>query len=346
MAEKLPDHFGVDFGNHSVKAVELRDLSSPNPRLISFGSKATPFGVLNSDNDIHIKRLAEVLKDLTKEANIKSKYVVIALPESVVSTRVTTIKGVKEKELNQAVYWDTKQSIPVPIDEMELSWMVLSEKKDEEEYLILRVAATKKIIKTYTEIVTQAGFEPLALETEGIAIARMVKNISKLDSVVVLDFGSQTTDMSIVKNGALAFSQSITTGSDALTRAIMSDFSLEYSQSEEYKRKYGLEKGQLEDKIFVSLDPVMKIIVGEVVRGIEFYKSQTGFSAPKEVSLVGDGSLLPGLVLYLTEKLGVNISLSDPWKNIKVKKEDAKLLSKGKSAYAVAVGLALRQYMI
>lgn len=344
MAEKLPEHFAIDFGNHTIKAVQLSDLDSKTPSLTAFGSVSTPFGVLNSENEVHVDRLVASVKDLMKEANIKTHNVIAAIPESVVSTRFLTLRGVKPNELNEAVYWDTKQTLPIPVEDVNISHMIVGEKKDDDELLILRVAATKKIIETYKKVLQKAGLEALTIETEGVAIARLVKHSSSTDSAVVLDFGSQTTDMSIVKDGMLIFSQSISTGSDALTRAIMTDFSLEYNQAEQYKRKYGLDKTQLEGKIVNSLDPIMKIIVGEVVRGVEFFKSQTGFSSPKDVFLVGDGSLLPGLVEYLTTELGMSATLIDSWQNIKIKEGDKAVLDKGKSAYAVAVGLALRNY--
>lgn len=342
MANTLPEHIGLDFGNHTVKAVEIKAPASKNPKLVGFGSKETPFGVLNSESEIHVDRLSSAVKAVIKEAGIKNKNVIAAIPESVVSTRITTFKGVKEKELNQAVYWDAKQSLPVPIEEMHLSWMPLAVKKEDEEYLILRVAATRKTIRTYTKVIEKAGLNPLALETEGIAIARMVGHTGYKDTSLVLDFGSQTTDMSVVKDNKLLFSQSISTGSDALTRAIMNEFSLEYNQAEQYKRKYGIVPDQLEGKIYKSLEPLMKVIIGEVVRGTEFYKSKTGFAAPKTVFLVGDGSLLPGLVSYLTKELDMDVSRTNPWQNIQMKEKDKELLSNGASAYAVAVGLALR----
>ena len=63
---KLPDHVGIDFGTHSVKAVELRNISS-NPELVNLGSQITPNGVINSDTREDKKKLADVLKKLRSE---------------------------------------------------------------------------------------------------------------------------------------------------------------------------------------------------------------------------------------------------------------------------------------
>lgn len=45
---KLPDHVGIDFGTHSVKAVELKNAGT-SPELINLGSQLTPKGVINSE---------------------------------------------------------------------------------------------------------------------------------------------------------------------------------------------------------------------------------------------------------------------------------------------------------
>ena len=61
---KLPDHVGIDFGTHSVKAVELGGISTPTPKLVNFGSQTTPQGVINSEEKADQKQLADVLKKL------------------------------------------------------------------------------------------------------------------------------------------------------------------------------------------------------------------------------------------------------------------------------------------
>jgi len=96
---KLPDHVGIDFGTHSVKAVELSKIGSNNPVLINLGSQLTPKGVINSEDKGDQKKLAEVLKKLYSSSGIKNKKVVMALPEFSVFTRFLEFPGVKEEEL-------------------------------------------------------------------------------------------------------------------------------------------------------------------------------------------------------------------------------------------------------
>jgi type IV pilus assembly protein PilM len=339
---KLPEHIGLDFGNHTVKAVQLKNIESQNPSLVGFGSQPTPTGVINSEEEEHKKRLIQAIQVLHGDGGFRTKNVVAALPEFSIFTRFLEFPGVKENELEEAIHWQAKQVVPIPIEEIQMSWIVLGRDESKNSYRILLVAAPKKLINLYLGVIERAGLNPVAIETEAIASGRAMYKSAGVTEAVMLDFGSQSTDMGIMVNGELVFSQSISVGSDAITRAIASDFSFEYEQAEEYKRNYGLDQSQLEGKIYQSVKPIVDSIVGEVRRGIEFYKNRTLMTPPAHYLLIGDGALLPGLVVYLSQELGANVMLADPWANININQKQEAILSKGKSAYAVAVGLALK----
>lgn len=337
----LPEHIGLDFGNHSVKAVQLGNIES-SPTLIAFASQPTPAGVINSEDENHQRQLAEALKVMFDEGRFRTKNVVAALPEYSVFTRFLEFPGVKDEELEDAVHWQAKQVVPIPMTEVQMSWIVLGRDASKNATHVLLVAAPRKLIDLYVKTFDLAGLVPVAVETEAIAAGRALYKAGGVKEAVILDFGSQSTDMGIMVEGNLIFSQSISVGSDALTRAIVSDFSLEYSQAEEYKRNYGMDPAQLEGKIMASLKPVIDSIVGEVRRGIEFYKSRTLKSSPNQYILIGDGALLPGLVVYLAQQFGGDVQLGDPWTGIKLSPEQEAVIAKGRPAYSVAIGLALK----
>ncbi|MBN2100336.1 type IV pilus assembly protein PilM [Candidatus Dojkabacteria bacterium] len=337
----LPDHIGLDFGNHSVKAVQLRDISR-NPSLVAFASQPTPIGVINSEDESHQAQLADALRVLYEDGGFRTRNVVAALPEFSIFTRFLEFPGVKESELEDAIHWQAKQVVPIPMSEIQMSWILLGRDESKNAYRVLLVAAPRKLIDLYVKIVQMAKLDLVAIETEAIAAGRSVYRSANVSDAVILDLGSQSTDMGIMVGGELLFSQSIAVGSDSLTRAIASEFSFEYNQAEEYKRNYGIDPSQLEGKIYQVLKPVVDSVIAEIRRGIEFFKTRTLKSAPDQFLLIGDGSLLPGLVVYLSQELMANVQLADPWNGIKIDKKQEAILSKGRSAYAVAVGLALK----
>ncbi|KKR06213.1 MAG: Type IV pilus assembly protein PilM [candidate division WS6 bacterium GW2011_GWF2_39_15] len=339
---KLPDHVGIDFGNHSVKAVELKGVGTNSPELINFGSQRTPHGVINSEDDMHQNQLADAVKTLFSTAKMRNKLVVMALPESSIFTRFLEFPGVKEEELENAVYYQAKEYIPMPIDDVHMNYVPLGINPEKNAQKVLLVAAPKKIIQIYQSVALKAGLEPIAIETESIAIGRSMFRSSGMKHVVMLDFGATSTDMSIMLDGQLVFSQSIAIGSDSLTQTIVNKFNFEYQQAEEYKRNYGVVEGILEGKMYATLSPILEAIMNEVSRGIEFYKNKTLSPAPNNVLLSGDGALLPGLADYISKVLGVSAVLSDPWKNIAVPDKFRNIVTKSASSYSVAIGLALK----
>lgn len=338
----LPDHVGIDFGNHSVKAVELGNVQSPTPSLLSFGSQVTPSGVINSEDSTHQQKLSDALKELYKTSGIHNKKVVLAIPESSVFTRFIELPGLKEDEIEKAVFFEAKQYIPIPIEEVQMSYVPLGFDEQKNAHKILLVAAPVKIIEIYLNVVSKAGLEPLAIETESIAMGRAMYRSTKLPHVVMVDFGAQSTDMSIMRDGQLVFSQSIAIGSDSMTQSLVNQFGFEYNQAEEYKRNYGMTANVLENKIYNTLKPILDAILLEVQRGVEFYKSTTMSPAPMDYLLNGDGAMLPGLAEYLTLSLGVKSYIADPWLNIQIPPKYQEVINKSKPSYSVAIGLALK----
>lgn len=339
---KLPDHVGLDFGTHTVKAVEIREIQSKEPKLVNFGSQPTPHGVVKSEDEGHQKQLADAVKTLIESIDLKTKDAVVAIPESAVFTRFLELPGVKDDEIESAVFYQTKEFLPVPVEEVQMSFIKVGFNEERNAPRVLVVAAPRKIVDIYLNVIDLAGLNTVAIETESIAMGRAMYRATGSNSLVMLDFGANTTDMSIMNDGHLVFSQSISIGSDAMTQAIINQFNFEYVQAEEYKRNYGLMPDALEGRVYSTLKPIMDSMITEIQRGVEFYKSKTLMAAPRDYILGGDGALLPGLQGYISSALGVTSNVADPFVNIKIPEKYEAVITKSKPSFSVSVGLALK----
>ncbi len=336
------EYFGLDFGHATLKAIELRRNGKIH-ELVTFGSVPTPPGALGSENDDQKNNLVKAIKLLVKDLNLKTKKVVISIPEAFVSSRLIQVPYVDEAQLDEAIHWQAKQYIPVPLDEVNMSYRRIGESYTADgvkQWNIFLVAVSKLLIEYYITLLKRAGLEPLAIETQGAALARSISKNGDKTASLILDVGYDTATIAIIKNLELIYSQSVPTGSNALTKAIAQDFSLEYGQAEEYKKSYGLDESQLDGRIYRSLKPVVDAIVSEVTRAIDYFKINSSENMPTKIILVGEGSYLPGLVIYLTQILGLEIQLGNPWIGVKVNEQGK--LPPLSPAYAVALGLAMK----
>ncbi len=342
----LPDFFGLDIGNHSIKVAQVKRKSDTSASLIALGSASTPLGSIGSENEQQKKTLADNIKNLLESADITTKKVVAALPESSIFTRLAIFPDLPEQDLEDAIHWEAKQYIPLPLENVNLEWLKVGDRQEGgvKKLEVLLVAAPKTLVNSYMELANLAGLELIALETETVATTRsMTFQKTQEDTVMLLDFGANGTDMSVIKGKNPIFSQTLGTGSDALTKAISLDFGLDIQQAEQYKRTYGLDQTKVEGKIFKSLDPIMQVIIGEISKTLNFFKSHFQTSIPKKIYIVGDGAVLLGLPEYLSPKLGIPVERFDPLKSLELdRKMQESLGNKSGIGYTVAIGLALK----
>ena len=336
--------FAVDFGSSSIKVVKLKNVER-NPSVVSFGSVKMPAGAYSSESEKHKKEISEALKSLVKDLNINTYNVATSLPDSSIFTRIVKIPAKKESDLEEAVFWASKRNVPISLEDVQIDWSIVNSKQTEDgmtQYDILLVAAPKLLINRYVDILKNANLNPVFIETESLSLVRALSSINDATPSLILDFGYSTIEAVIAYKNMLLFNQTISTGSSLITKAISQEFNLEEVQAEEYKKNYGLDSTQLEGKIFRTITPIMDSIVNEVKRILNSYKSTEVGESPSKIILVGNGSMLPGLVLYLAQNLSIEVEVGNPYSKIYIDPNLKAKLPALLPGYAVATGLALK----
>lgn len=337
--------FGLDIGTSSIKIVQLVKEGSLI-KLVALGSASTPVRGLSSESELDHRTIAEIILKLIQDSKVTTQYVVTALPESQVFTRVIEMPVLSEQEVASAIKWEAEQYIPLPLTEVTLDYQILSTPKDntpESKMEVLLVAAPSLLIKKYTTVLEMANLIPLSLETEIISLSRsLVGTVSESLTTMLINIGAATTDIAIVRNGLIVFTRSVATGGIALTRAIASELNLDLTQAEEYKKSYGLDQSKLQGKIVSALKPIFDVIANEIKRALNFYITKWPNSPIKRVVLAGGSAKLPGLVQYFAENLGLEVQTGDPWISIAKDERLNKILTEEGPMYSAAVGLALK----
>lgn len=337
------NHFGLDIGTHSIKAVQLTG-SIEKPVFVTAGQVKTPSRGPNTGGEKQSQEVISAIKSLYKEAHISTNKVVTSLPESQIFTRVVEMPNLNKEELKKAINWEAEQYVPIPINEVRLDWQILGDSTVAGKIEVLLVAAPINLVNYYLEILKGAGLTPVSVETEITAVARsLVQRIEGAPVTMVISIGASTTDLSIVRGNRISFTRSIGTGGLALARGVAKDLGFETDQAIEYMKTYGLDPTSLEGKVMQAIKPIFDIIVNEVKRALVYYTNKHPDSEVKRVVVTGGTAKLPGLVVYLAEALGIEVQIGNPWEGISMPSNIAKKLEEDSTSYAVAVGLALKQ---
>ena len=342
----MSEFFGLDIGSHTIKAVQI-DKEDGGLRLIHFAIYDTPPRAFESEAEEDKKALSKAIKGTLEDAGIKSRKVVASLPESKLFTRVIELPQMNEKELASSLEYEAERYIPFPLDSAVFDFEVVSKLKDEEKMRVLLVASPENLTARYLDLLEGAGLEVVALEPETVALVRSLVGAGDKAQVptMVVSIGSSSTDLIITEGGKIRFTRSVGTGGKALGRALARALGFEEEQAESYKRSYGLEEGQLEGKISDVLKPVFKVIVEEMRRSLEFYKSRRSGEGVKRVILSGGTANLPGVLVHLASEFGIEVQLANPWERVSYPEEelDREKMEELGPTLAVAVGLALRE---
>lgn len=334
---------GLDIGTKTIKIVEVEKSGSGFSLSASGVVGFTGNAVEKTVDDKELVALAQIIKKLHKETGVASRDVVISIPEQGAFTRTVAFPLLTDAEIASAVKWELEQYIPIPANEAISQHVILerNEKSSPPQVIVLLVAAPRVLVEKYTRVVSLAGLNPVAVETELLALTRALAPVDR--TVLMIDLGANSTDIAIAKNSLLTFSRSIPIAGDAFTRAVAQGLGVTASQAEEYKKTYGLSQDQLEGKVGASLDPVLRLIVDEVKKAINFYETEQKAEPPNSIQVSGGGSGMPQLINTLTELVGLEVSIANPFARISLDPETAKKLAPYAPLYSVAVGLALRE---
>ncbi|KKU09039.1 MAG: type IV pilus assembly protein PilM, nonfunctional [Candidatus Woesebacteria bacterium GW2011_GWB1_45_5] len=334
---------GIDIGSKTIKIVELSKEGGSHSLNASGVVSYSGNAVEKMADEKEFAALGSIVKKLHAEAGVSEKNATLSIPEPQVFTRTIRFPLLTDAEIASAVKWESEQYIPIPVAEAIIQHSILrrDETSTPPEVLVLLVAAPRAVVEKYTKIVTSAGLTPVAVETELMAITRALAPADK--TVLILDFGANSTNIAIAKNSLLSFSRSIPIAGEAFTRAVSQGLGIAPMQAEEYKKTYGLAESQLEGKIKTALDPVLRLVVDEIKKAINYYQTEEKGEAPGVVIVSGGTSGMPQIISRLSALLGTEVSVANPFGKIKIDPETAKKLAPYAPLYSVAVGLALRE---
>jgi type IV pilus assembly protein PilM len=332
---------GVDIGSKTIKIVELSHDGGKFSLKASgiVGHKSVTPEQIKDDKEFGV--LAESIKKLHKEAKVSSKNVSIALPETQVYTRTIRFPLLTDSEISSAVKWEAEQYIPIPVEEAIIQHQIIERSEGSPaQVVVLLVAAPKKLVEKYAKAIEMAGLSLTSVETELIALVRALAPVDQ--TVLLVDLGARSTNIAIAKNAQLVFSRSIPTAGEAFTRAVAQILGVQEAQAEEYKRTYGLSKTQLEGKIKVAIEPVFRMVADEMKKAVHFYQSEEKGDTPTSAILAGGTAGMPEVASTLTQLLGIEVIVGNPFSKVEVAPEAVKSLAGYAPFYSTSVGLAMK----
>lgn len=344
--KKGPDSvLGVDVGTASIRAVELSQhgqqeklenyvrITPParEPRFLGGAGKGK---LLFSD-----QRIAEMLKKSLLEAGIESERAYFSIPDFSTFFTTFSLPPMKKEEVEDAVRFEARQRVPMPIREVTLDWVLIKGEyspRAKERLEILLVVVPNRVIDRYTNIAELADLQLKGVEAEVFAIQRAVARDER-NTVGLIDIGVQSTTVSIIDEGILKNSYSFDIAGHDLTYRITKTMNLSFEKAEIMKEN----KGVLSQEVKKALDPVLGDIIEEIRKASDSFYGERGGKVTKFI-IAGGTAAMPGLEKYFIKELGSDIEISFPFQGMVYPSILEKELLKISPGFTIATGVALK----
>jgi type IV pilus assembly protein PilM len=342
-----PPSVGVDIGSSAIKAVALRR-GRGGWVLIAAGEAPLPDGIIQDGAASEPTIVSEAVSGLLDSMHIRRARVAAALAGHAVIVKRLSLPPMSRAELTEAIPWEAEQYIPFDISEVQLDYQVLDSADAAKNALdVLLVAAKRDRIDDRTSLIAQTGRRPVVLDIEAFALANayQMNYPERSDALTALiHIGQHLTIVCLLERGEPAFTRDISIGGhvhlDAVSRELGGSGIDDLTARRILHGQFPPEVSP--DQVASVLRDASAQLVLEVRKTIDFYRATAPVEKLNRIVLSGGAYQAVGLVDLLASEFGAPVDVFDPFRRVS---RPARAIGSDATgpAYAIAVGLALRQ---
>jgi len=344
-------YLGVDIGTTSIKFVELRKTQAL-PELVNYGLLES-YGHLERLNDaiqtstlkVQDEATSKLLKIMLKNSGVSTKDVVAAVPAFSAFVTLLEMPMMSEKDTSKTMQFQAKQYIPLPISAVAIDWVKLGEHTDakgNKVQQVLLVSIPNEHIQKYKNIFSQAGLNLIALEVEGMSIARaLTTGIAK--TTLIIDIGSRSTSIVIARDGFLRFAGQTDFAGGSLTQTISAGLNIRVRRAEDLKKQRGLKGTGGEYELSTLMLPILDVIINEVRRVKDNYEKEYNDTVA-QIMVSGGGANLLGILPYIQEQLNLPVLKANPFLRVQYGSDIEPLVAELGPEFSVAIGLGIKSF--
>lgn len=337
---------GIDIGTFSTKVVQLK-YEGERAILETYGELLNAHYFKEIDGaganflTLQDSDIVELLRDLLRESNSTSKDAVLSVPAASSFITLISFPNIPLKEIEQAIPYEARKYIPIPMAEVVLDWDIFEAEFQEDLKEILLVAVPREVIEKFRRVAEGAGIRPLALEAEIMSLIRSLVG-SDQTPTALLNIGSLFTTIALIDKGRVRVFHNFNRGSHELTRTLERGLGVSTERAEAIKRETGLSEKMEEREIASVMSPLVDTLFNDVERVLSLYNRRSRRKIQK-MYLTGGGSHLKGIVEYAASKFAIEVSHGNPFARVVTPPFMQPLLRDIGPNFAVAVGLALHE---
>jgi Tfp pilus assembly PilM family ATPase/Tfp pilus assembly protein PilN len=162
----------------NIGASRLRVLSVKGRQVRNWGSLPLSAGLVRDGLILQPEAVGEAIDALFKATKVPKERVITSLTGLSFTYRFLSLPRMKPAILEEAIQRAAKKEIPLPLDELYLSWQPIGAKGDEQEFFVLGVS--RNLIDTLVQTLAVAGVAPYLMDLTPLALTRAANRTSAI----------------------------------------------------------------------------------------------------------------------------------------------------------------------
>ena len=326
LIKKKKPVIGIDIGEDSIKLVELKQ-GDKGYQVLHIASIPTPAGALQEGNILDQEKVEIALMQLLSKSESIAQDVILNISAKNLIVRQIRLPLMPEKELQQAIEWETEKYIPMQKDSLHISFINFGEIQSgqNKQLNILVAAAPKDLIFAYYDVLSRAGLNILAIEVVPIAlwhsVAKNYKTDNKSEAIFMLEMGAQSTTVVVYRNQKLYFTRSIPIGGNEMDKSISMVLDVSDDKAKSLKEKHGITDPNNDltgfpenpaEKLQVAIKGTLSDLMQEIQRSINFYQELDIEVEIKKIIIIGGLANLRNIDEYISKELNIKVEVFSP----------------------------------
>ena len=338
----------LDIGSSSIKMVESSTEKS-RYQLLNLGTAPLPPKAIQNNMVVDQRSVVDAIRRVVQEHNVKGKNVISAVPGRAAIMKKVQMPRQEESELEANVEFEANSVIPENLENVNLDYQVLNLAEGGSKMDVMLVAVKKEIVNSYTDAIEEAGLIPAVMDVDYFAMENMYEasyTSEKIGGVVgLIHMGARYTSITLLQNGVSTFTGDLPIGGEEFTDGIRRELNISYEAAEKFKVTGELE-GRKGLDVEALLKPMAENVIEEIRRTVSLYGAVGSDDGDglKHIYLSGGSANLPGFSALLGARMGVPVSLAEPFRGFVVNKSiDRTYLANAAPSFVVGAGLSIRR---
>jgi type IV pilus assembly protein PilM len=192
-----------------IDDTSLRLLVAKGNRVKKWATLPLESGLIRDGVVIDEAKVVAKIKELFKAQKVSPKKVITGMSGLNSLSQLITLPHLPEAMLAEAVAREAERVLPVPLDELYISWQIIP--ASGEETLVFLAALHRQTVDAMVKALRQAGVKPYLMDLAPLALTRMVDKATAM----VADVRSVEVDIVIMVEGVPQVIRSLSLPSEA-----------------------------------------------------------------------------------------------------------------------------------